>query len=59
MADASHFVNFLRRYRIAGHNERPFIKQFKIRLMRSGRRSLSLLDLSVASRLRSDEPSRC
>ena len=59
MADANHFVEFLRRYRIAGDNERPFIKLFKVRLMRPRRRSLSLLDLSVASRLRSAAPSRC
>ena len=58
MVDANHFVEFLRRYRIARHNERPFIKLFKVRLMRPGRRSLSLLDLSVASRLRSAAPSR-
>ena len=59
MADANHFVEFLRRYRIAGDNERPFIKLFKVRLMRPGRRSLSLLYLSVASDSHSDEPSRC
>ena len=58
MVDANHFVEFLRRYRIAGDNERPFINLFKIRLKRPGRRSLSLLDLSVASRLHSAAPLR-